>query len=178
MDIKRKTCDIWNRKKTFISRHILHQHWYTCPIALPVRRNPQHRSLLTIVSPISEPPFQTLRHQRNVCHPVVNRFTRQTLSAVNRKYFIMNILCNEPLCTQKPQHRPATRYYTHPARSPFWLLKPASEHAHARLLPRPAWSWTVLLTSDTYIKPITSITGVLLQFVTYLLTLLLTYFLL
>jgi hypothetical protein len=36
--------------KTFISRHILHQYWYTCPIALTVRRNPQHRSLLTVVS--------------------------------------------------------------------------------------------------------------------------------
>jgi hypothetical protein len=39
-----------NLEKTFISRHILHQHWYTCPIALPVRRNPQHRSLLTCLS--------------------------------------------------------------------------------------------------------------------------------
>jgi hypothetical protein len=26
---------------------------------------------------------------------------------------------------------------------PFWLLKPASEHAHVRLLPRLSWSWTV-----------------------------------
>jgi hypothetical protein len=34
-----------NLKKKFISRHILHQHWYTCPIALPIRRNPQHRSI-------------------------------------------------------------------------------------------------------------------------------------
>jgi hypothetical protein len=38
--------------------------------------------------------------------------------------------------------------------SPFWLLKPASEHAHARLLPRLSWSWTVLLPSDTHRKPI------------------------
>jgi hypothetical protein len=57
------------------------------------------------------------------------------------------------------------------AQSPFWLLKPASEHADARLLPRLSWSWTVLLPSDTHRKPITSITVVLLQFVTYLLTL-------
>jgi hypothetical protein len=28
-----------NLEKTFISRHILHQHWYTRPISLPVRRN-------------------------------------------------------------------------------------------------------------------------------------------
>jgi hypothetical protein len=47
MDIK---CNMWysNLKKTFISQHILHQHWYTCPITLPVRRNLQHGSLLTV----------------------------------------------------------------------------------------------------------------------------------
>jgi hypothetical protein len=65
MDIKHT---IFEPGKTFISRHILHQHWYTCPIALPVRRKPQHRSLLTLVSATSAPPFQPLRHQRIVCH--------------------------------------------------------------------------------------------------------------
>jgi hypothetical protein len=68
IDIKRKTCDIQSWKKTFISRHVLHQHWYTCPIALPMRRNLQHRSLMTVVSATSAPAFQPLRHQRNVCH--------------------------------------------------------------------------------------------------------------
>jgi hypothetical protein len=43
------------KKKTFISRHILHQHWYTCPTALPVRRNLQHRSILTVVAATSRP---------------------------------------------------------------------------------------------------------------------------
>jgi hypothetical protein len=43
MGIKRKTCDIrkW-KKKTFISQHILHR--------FTVHRNPQHISLLTVVS--------------------------------------------------------------------------------------------------------------------------------
>jgi hypothetical protein len=68
---------IFEPGKTFISRHILHQHWYTCPIALPLHRNLQHRSLLTVVATTSAPSFQHLRHQRNVCHPVVSRFTRQ-----------------------------------------------------------------------------------------------------
>jgi hypothetical protein len=54
------------------------------------------------------------------------------------------------------------------ARSPFWLLKPPSDQEHARLLPRLSWSWTALLPSDTRRKPITSITAVLLPFVTYL----------
>jgi hypothetical protein len=43
-------------KETFISRHILHQHWYTCPIALPARRNRQH----TVVSATSASPFHLL----------------------------------------------------------------------------------------------------------------------
>jgi hypothetical protein len=38
-------------------------------------------------------------------------------------------------------------------------------------LPRTSWSWTVLLPIDTHTKPITSVTAVLLPFVTYLLTL-------
>jgi hypothetical protein len=104
MDIKSKTCDIrtW---KIFISRHILHQHWYTSPIALPVRRIPQHRSLLTFVSATSAPPFQPLRHLRNVCHQAVNGFTRQTLPTVNREHFFMNILCTESFCPQKMHKR-------------------------------------------------------------------------
>jgi hypothetical protein len=99
MDIRRKACDIRNWKKN-ISRHILRQHRYTCPIALPVRRHPQHRSLLTVVSATSASPFQPLRHQRNFCHPVVNCFTRQTLPTVNMKHFFMNVFI-EALYPQK-----------------------------------------------------------------------------
>jgi hypothetical protein len=106
MDIKRKTCDIWKwKKKTFIFRHILSQHWYTCPIALPICRNPQHRSLLTVVSATSAPPFQLLRHQWNICHLDVILFTRQTLPTVNRKYLFMNILCIESFCLQKTHNK-------------------------------------------------------------------------
>jgi hypothetical protein len=67
MYTKRKTCEIrtW---KTFISRHILHQHSYTCPISLPVRRDPQLRNLLIVVSVTSAPPIQILRGLRNFCH--------------------------------------------------------------------------------------------------------------
>jgi hypothetical protein len=74
------------------------------------------------------------------------------------------------LPTRSAQQNVALRYYTPQAWSPFWLLKPASEHTHARLLPRLLWDWTVLLPSDTH--TITSITTVLLSFVTYLLNLL------
>jgi hypothetical protein len=52
----------------------------------------------------------------------------------------------------------AHRYCTSQARSPFWLLKPASEHGACV---SALWSWTVLLPSDIHKKPITSITYVL-----------------
>jgi hypothetical protein len=92
-------------KNICFSRHILHQHWHTCPIALPLRRNPQHRSLLIVVSATSAPPFQPLHHQRNVCHQVVNRFTRQTLPTANRKHVYMNIRHIESFCPQKAHNR-------------------------------------------------------------------------
>jgi hypothetical protein len=106
---------------------------------------------------------------REFLHSVVNGFTWQTLPTVNMKHFFMNIICIQSFC---PQQNAALRYYTPQTWSPFWLLKPASEHAHARLLPRVSWSWTVLQPSDTHREPITSITAVLLQFVTYGLTIL------
>jgi hypothetical protein len=171
-----------NLGKIFISRYIL-QHWYTCPVALPVRRNPQHRSLLTVVSHFHNWPgiiydFQT--SLRDFVNPVVKRFTQQTLPTVNRKYFFMNNLCIGSFWPQKSsQENAALRYYTSPAFLPFWLLIPASEHAHARLLPILPWSWTVLLTlllthaptSDINRKLSTYLEAVLLQFVTHLLNL-------
>jgi hypothetical protein len=87
IDIKRKIFDIWTWGKTFISWHILHQHWYTCPIPLLVRWIPQHRSLLTVASAISALQFQPLRHQRSLCQPAVNHFTQETRPNMNRKHF-------------------------------------------------------------------------------------------
>jgi hypothetical protein len=86
-DIKRKT---WYSKleKTFISPHILHQHWYTCPISLPVHWNPQHRSLLTVVSATSAPLFNLF---------VVNE-TFAIKAAISRLY------C-EPLYVTNTSHR-------------------------------------------------------------------------
>jgi hypothetical protein len=73
----------------------------------------------------------------------------------------MNILCIESLLhTKNMQRNAALRYYTPQARLPFGLLKPAFEHEHALRLPR-----------DKDRKTITSITVILLPFVTYLLTL-------
>jgi hypothetical protein len=103
---------------------------------------------------------------------VVNRFTLRTLPTLKRKHFFMNILCIESFCPQKKTHNRNLLFgNTLLKHGPFWLLKPASEHSHARLLPRLSWKWTVLLPSDTHRKPITSITAFLLPVVTYLLTL-------
>jgi hypothetical protein len=38
---------------------------------------------------------------REFLDPVMNRFTRQTLPAVNKKHFLINILCSESVCSQK-----------------------------------------------------------------------------
>jgi hypothetical protein len=99
---------IFEHRKTYAFRHIFPQHWYTCPIALPVRRNPQHRSLLTVISATCAPPFQTFRHQRyfaTFLDPVMNRFTREILPTVNRKHLYMNILCTECFGPQKAHYR-------------------------------------------------------------------------
>jgi hypothetical protein len=62
---------------------------------------------LAVVSATSAPPFQPLRHQRNVCHPFVNRFTRQTLPTVSRKHFFMNILALSPSTRKKSSQQNA-----------------------------------------------------------------------
>jgi hypothetical protein len=173
MDIKRtrKTCDIRTWKKHLFP-DVSSISWYTCPIASPVRRDPQHRSLVAVVSATSAPPFQPLCHQRNVCHPVMNRLTRQTLPSVNRKHFFINIVYIEFVCPQKnAQQNTVLRYYTSQARSPFWLLKPASEHAHARLLPRLSWTGLccyIVVHIENLLRPFAA---VLLPFVTDLQTL-------
>jgi hypothetical protein len=53
MDIKRKTYDTrtWKKKHLFLEI----SSTTDCPIALRLRRNPQHRSLLTVVSATSAP---------------------------------------------------------------------------------------------------------------------------
>jgi hypothetical protein len=73
-------------KKKIISRHNLHQHWYTCPIALPMRRNQQNRSLWLLSQPLPNLVGHHLRISnilKRISRTAVNRFTRQTLPTVN-----------------------------------------------------------------------------------------------
>jgi hypothetical protein len=82
------------------------------------------------------------RSLREFLDPIVNRFMQQTLPTINKKYFFMNILCIVSFFPQKnAQESTALQEYILQAWSPIWLLKPASEHAHACLLPRLPWSW-------------------------------------
>jgi hypothetical protein len=104
MDIKRKTCDIHTWKKTFISWHILCQHWYTCPIALLVCRNPQHRIFRLLSQPLLHLCFN-LFVVSGTFAPRWNSFTQQTLPTVNRKHFFMNILCIGPFAHRKMHNR-------------------------------------------------------------------------
>jgi hypothetical protein len=99
MDVKRKHVIFEPGRKN------IYFPTYPPPTAIQEHRNLQHRSLLTVVSATSNPPFQPLRHQRNVCHSVVNCFTWQTLPTVKRKYFFINILCIESFCPSKTHNR-------------------------------------------------------------------------
>jgi hypothetical protein len=177
MDIRRKTCD----NRTLKNKHSFIDIWVsstnTDTFVPPLYHFFETRSreafrLLSQLLPHNRFIICDFRTSLREClDSVVNRFMRQTLPTVKRKYFFMNILCIESFCSQKKAKQNAVLgKYTPQARS-FWLLKPASAYAHARLLLRLLWSWTVLLPSDTCRKLTTSITAVLLPFVTYLLIL-------
>jgi hypothetical protein len=175
MDIKRKTCDsrIWKKHLLLdissTNTDTLVPSLYQC---FETRSTEFFYSCISYFLTWSGIICDFLTSLREFLDLVVNRFTRQTLPTVNRKHVFMNILCIGPFVHKKSaKQNAALRYYTSQARSPFWLLKPACEHARARLLRRLSWSWAVLLPSGTHIKPITSITTVWLPFVTYLLTL-------
>jgi hypothetical protein len=61
-------------KKKFIYRHILHQNWYTRPISLLTRRNPQHISPLTCLSDFR---ISVERISRPSCEPLYATNTSQ-----------------------------------------------------------------------------------------------------
>jgi hypothetical protein len=103
-------------------------------------------------------PLPHLCFNFNIFHPVMSRFTLQTVPTINR---------NEPFCPQK--------------KTPLFVSVLLKHGRHFGDQPLnmgmlvcyiDSWSWTVLLPSDTQRKLIASITAVLLPFVTYSLTLL------
>jgi hypothetical protein len=140
MDIKHKTCDIrtWKQRHLFLDISpptLIHlSHLFTSAW------NPQHRSLLNVVSATPAPPFQPLRHQRNVCHvsrPTYEPFFATDTSHHTQETFLYEYPLHNSFCPQKQTHNWTLLFSrTLQARSPFWLLKPASALARPRLLPR------------------------------------------
>jgi hypothetical protein len=143
-----------------------------------VRRNLQHRSLLTVFSATSAPGRASSasfeRPWEKFSTQLCTAMRDKQFPTVNRTRFSMDILCIESSAHNKNSH---THTHTHTITmlfgitllkhgSPFWLLKPT-----LNLLPRLSCRWIVLLHSDTHLKPITSITAVLRPHVTYLQTL-------
>jgi hypothetical protein len=160
--------------ETFISRHILHGHWYHWQTALPVSQNLQHGSFLTIISATSRPLFQPICHQQDV------KISKTQLWTAS---------CNKH---KDSHHKQETFIYEYPLHWVFFnIKKPQTERCslvvhststalnlttktssvHTCLLSRLSWSWTVLLPRVTHRKHIMSTTAVLLSFLTYLLTL-------
>jgi hypothetical protein len=94
-------------KKTFISRHIFHQHCYTCPIALPKRRTRSIEvfKLLTHRLP------HLVEHRLQLSNVIerIYRPTCETLYATNtsnRKHeiFLYEYSLHWVLCAQKKTH--------------------------------------------------------------------------
>jgi hypothetical protein len=173
MDTDRKTCDIrtWKKHLSFdissTNIHTLVPPPYQCVVT--------HR--IQVFRLLSQPLSYLVGHHlrlSNALDRILNpdlKCSTRHFPTINRKHFYEYPLHGVILPTAIVQENTALRQYTPHTRSPFWVQKPASEHAHARLLRRLSWSWTVLLASDAHKEPITSITAVLLPFVYCLLTL-------
>jgi hypothetical protein len=145
------------------------------PSLYQLRRNPQHRRLLTVVSATSAPgqassatlkrPWENFLIQ--LWTVLCDKHHRKQEAFLYEYPFDWVLLSTKKRCTTERcslvEHSPST--------VTILILKPASGHVHARLIGRLSWSWITLLPSDTYRKPNTSITAVLLLFVTYLLSL-------
>jgi hypothetical protein len=90
-----------NLYETFISRRVLHQHWYTCTIALPVYRNPRHRSLLTVVSATSAPGSGIICGFRTQLWTAL----RDRHFTVNRKHVLWISFALSPFAHRKTHNR-------------------------------------------------------------------------
>jgi hypothetical protein len=101
MDIKHKTSNIRTWKKHLFLDISSTNIDTIVPSLYPCVETHSIEIFFTVVSATSALPFQPLRHQRNIFHPAVKRFTLQTLANTNSKHFFMNIFCIESFCPQK-----------------------------------------------------------------------------
>jgi hypothetical protein len=101
MNIKCKTFYVrtWE-KHLFLD--ILHQHWYNCPIALPVLLNPQHESVLTVVSAASAPDRTSSATIERPSGDLSTQLWTAVRDISHRKQeTFMSILCIESFCPLK-----------------------------------------------------------------------------
>jgi hypothetical protein len=87
--------------------------------------------VLTVVSATSAPPLSA-KSVPPRCEPL---YATNTSQHKQETFLYECPLHWVLLTTKKAQQNDSLRQYTPQAWSPFWLLKPASKHAHARLLP-------------------------------------------
>jgi hypothetical protein len=93
-----------NVEETFISRNLLHQHWYTLVPSLYQCVETRSIEVIWLLSQ----PLPQLRFDLFIISvfstfldPLVKCITRQTLPTINRAHIFMNILCVESFCPQK-----------------------------------------------------------------------------
>jgi hypothetical protein len=107
MDIKRKTYDNRTWKNIYFSTYppstLIHlSHRFTS-----ASKPAAQKSFWLLSQPLPHLRFNLFvisETSATFLGPLVNCFTRQTLPTVNRKYFLMNILCIESLCPQRKPH--------------------------------------------------------------------------
>jgi hypothetical protein len=164
MDIKRRTCDIWNWENYLF---LAISSTNTDTLALYLYQCFETRSIevfFNVVSANSAPPFHYLRISnilerisRPNCEPL---YTTNTSDCKQETF-----LCEYPLhwvhlaTKKKTQNNKLLFGITplkHGCHFDYWIQR--MRVCYLRL----SWSWTVLLPSDTHRKPLTSITDVFL----------------
>jgi hypothetical protein len=156
MDIKSKTCDIlsWKKKNIYFSIYPPPTLTHLSHLFTSASKSATEKSFGCCLShfrasvSMSSSPAKRLPPS---CEPL---YAKNSSNGKQGKIPLWIPFLFSPFAHKNAQQ---TLFFV---RSPFWLLKTASEHAHARLLPRLSRSWTTLLRSDTRGKPLTPITAV------------------
>jgi hypothetical protein len=161
MDMKRKTRDIrtWEKQNIYFSTYP--------PPALFQSLYQYIETRKIEVSATSAPPFQRLHRQRNIFHfsqPSCKPFYASKASRRKQETFLYEYPLHSGLLPTKENAQ------QNAAVSSMVAILTIENNLRTCASASVTCSWTVLLPSDTHRKPITPITIVLLQFMTYLLT--------
>jgi hypothetical protein len=158
MDIECKTCDIqtWKKKHLFLDIFCIH-----IDTLVPSLYQCIETCSLQVFWLLSQPLLHLLRphlrlsnsHER-ISWPSFELLYWKNTSHLNRKHFFMIIFCIESFCPQK-RTTECCSLVVHPlSRVVILLLKPASEHGHAHLLPRLSWSCYLVIHIENLLYPL------------------------